>query len=90
MINNPSENIWEKFIKTSKTGLSMESLNGDLFHFFTKIFKSFVLNGSLGIHLLLETFQRFSPNLLNLPVTIVSGGGDKALLYISCDHMINE
>ena len=31
MIDNPSENIWDEFTKTSKIGPSMESLNADFF-----------------------------------------------------------
>ena len=44
MTGNPSENIWDEFTKTSKTGPSMESLIAELFHFFAKIIKSFVLS----------------------------------------------
>ena len=43
MTNNPSKNIWDEFMKTSKIGPSMESLNADFFfQFFSKIIKSFV------------------------------------------------
>ena len=31
MTDNPSENIWVEFTKTSKIGPSMESLNADFF-----------------------------------------------------------
>ena len=30
---NPSENIWDEFVKMSKFGISMESLNADFFQF---------------------------------------------------------
>ena len=33
MTNNPSENIWDEFVKMSKFGISMESLNADFFQF---------------------------------------------------------
>ena len=46
MTNNPSENIWEKFMKMSKIGPSMESLNADFLQFFAKIMKNFVLVAS--------------------------------------------
>ena len=41
MTNNPSENIWDNFTKTSKTGPSMESLNADFFQFFFDFFQVF-------------------------------------------------
>ena len=44
MTNNPSENIWNKFTKTSKTGPSMESLTAEFFNFSAKIIKSLVLS----------------------------------------------
>ena len=39
MTNNPSENIWDEFTKTSKIGPSIESLNADFFQFSVKIIK---------------------------------------------------
>ena len=48
MIDNPSENIWDEFTKTSKIGPSMESLNADLFQFSAEIIKSFVLRHFRG------------------------------------------
>ena len=39
MTNNLSENIWDGFIKTSKIGPSMESLNADFFNFLPKLSK---------------------------------------------------
>ena len=36
MTNNPPKNIWDEFIKTSKIGPSMESLNADFLQFFAK------------------------------------------------------
>ena len=50
MADNPSENIWDEFTKTSKMGHSMESLI-EFFQFSTKIIKSFVLSSQLRIHL---------------------------------------
>ena len=44
MTNNPSENIWDEFTKTSKIGPSMESLIAEFLQFFVKIIKSFVLS----------------------------------------------
>ena len=41
MTNNPSENIWDDFTKTSKIGPSMESLNAE---FSGKIIESFVFS----------------------------------------------
>ena len=41
MTDNPSENSWDEFTKTSKIGHSMESLIAE---FSTKIIKSFVLS----------------------------------------------
>ena len=38
MTNNPSENIWDEFRKTSKKGDYMESLIATLFQFSTKNF----------------------------------------------------
>ena len=43
----------------------MEILIAEFFHFSSKIIGSFVLSSLPKIHLSLETFQRFSPNLLN-------------------------
>ena len=51
----------------------MESLNADFFfQFFAKIIKSFALSSWLGILNIreLETFQRFSPNLLNFQLPL--------------------
>ena len=44
MTNNPSENIWDKFTKTSKIGFSLESLVVEFFQFSVKVTKSFVLS----------------------------------------------
>ena len=44
MTNNPSENIWDEFMKTIKIGPFMESLNADFFQFSAKIIKSFCLS----------------------------------------------
>ena len=44
MTNNPSENIWDAFMKMSKIGPSMESLIADFFQFSAKNIKSFVLS----------------------------------------------
>ena len=44
MTNNPSENIWDEFMTTSKIGPSKESLNADFFQFSAKVIKSFVLS----------------------------------------------
>ena len=41
MINNPSENIWDKFAKTSKIGPSMESLNAEFFSVFCQNYQKF-------------------------------------------------
>ena len=41
MTNNPSENIWGKFTKTSKIGPSMESLNAVLFSILSQIYQKF-------------------------------------------------
>ena len=38
------KNIWDKFTKTTKIGLSMESLNAHFFQFSAKIIKTFVLS----------------------------------------------
>ena len=37
MTNNPSEESWHKFTKTSKKGPFIESLNADFFQFSAKI-----------------------------------------------------
>ena len=56
----------------------MESLNADFFffffQFFAKIIKSFALSSWLGILNIreLETFQRFSPNLLNFQLPLLT------------------
>ena len=44
MIDNPSENIWDKFTKARKIGYSMENLIAKFFQFSTKIIKTFVLS----------------------------------------------
>ena len=44
MTDNPSENIWDEFTKTSKIGPSIESLIAEFFQFSAKITKSFVLS----------------------------------------------
>ena len=44
MTNNPSENIRDKFAKSSKIGHSMETLIAEFFQFSVKIFKRFVLS----------------------------------------------
>ena len=44
MTDNPSENIWNEYTKTSKTGSSMESLIAEFFQFSAKIIKSLVLS----------------------------------------------
>ena len=49
MTDNPSENIWNEFMKTSKIGPSMESLISEFFQFSAKIIKHFVLSSYLGI-----------------------------------------
>ena len=59
MTNNPSENIWDKFTKTSKVEPFMESLNADFFQFSAKIIKSFTLSSyNLG--------QKIGDKLTNL------------------------
>ena len=49
MTNNPSENTWHEFLKTSKTGPSVERFIAEFFQFFTKIIERFVLSGQLEI-----------------------------------------
>ena len=44
MTNNPLENIWDEFTKTSKKRPPMESLIPEFFKFSAKIIKSFVLS----------------------------------------------
>ena len=46
MTNNSSENIWDKFMKMSKIGPSIESLNADFLQFSAKVMKNFVLVAS--------------------------------------------
>ena len=69
MTNSPSKNIWDDFIKTSKTGTSRESLNAEFFQFPAKTIKSFVLSSWLG----------------KFPVAIAIGVGSKASFSISRD-----
>ena len=47
MTSNPSENISDEFMKTSKIRPSMESWNGDFLQFSATIIKSFVLSNYL-------------------------------------------
>ena len=58
MTNNPLKNIWDEITKTSKVGLSMESLNTDFFFsFLPKLLKvlfwvdsiSFIIFGDFSI-----------------------------------------
>ena len=44
MTNNPSENISDEFMKMSKIGHYMGSLNAEFFQFSTKIIENFVLS----------------------------------------------
>ena len=67
----------------------MESLSVEFFQFFAKIIKRFALSSLLGIRLYLETFLRFSPDLLNLQWPM-SAEVEIKLFCISRDHIINE
>ena len=73
MANNPPENIWDEFTKTSKIKPSMESLIVEFFYFFAKEWLARNLSLTGDISEVLFKFTKF-------PVAIVSGGGSKAAL----------
>ena len=77
MTNNPSENIWYKFMKMSKIGPYMESLTADFFPTFCQNYQKFCCE-SLARNLSLigdisEVFSKFA----KFSGAIVSEDGDK-------------
>ena len=71
MANNPPENIWDEFTKTSKIKPFMESLIVEFFYFFAKewLARNLSLTGDIS---------KFFSKSTKFPVPIVSIGSDKA------------